>query len=88
MSTGSETSISSWSSADEMDASDSEKPDVTRLKHIRELLDVSGYANPLRISNEAADLISKTRGEWDHVIAEDAEMDDYQRMTMAEETYV
>ena len=89
MSTGSETSISSLSSIDDnMDASDSEKPDVTRLKHIRDLLDVSGYANPLRISTKAAELISKTHGEWDHVIIDDAEMDDYERMTMAEETYV
>ena len=89
MSTGSETSISSWSSADEiMDASDSEKPDVTRLKHIQDLLDVSGYANPLRIGTEAAELISKTHGEWDHVVVDDTEMDDFQRMTMAEETYV
>jgi hypothetical protein len=71
-----------------MDASDSEKPDVTRLKHIRDLLDVSGYANPLRISTKAAELISKTHGEWDHVIIDDAEMDDYERMTMAEETYI
>lgn len=89
MSTGSETSISSLSSVDDvMDTSDSEKLDVTRLKHIRDLLDVSGYANPLRISSEAADLISKTRGEWGNAINDDAEMDDYQRMTMAEETYV
>ena len=89
MSTGSETSISSLSSADEiMDTNDSEKLDVTRLKHIRDLLDVSGYANPLRISNETADLISKAHGEWGHVNNDDAEMDDYQRMTMAEETYV
>ena len=90
MSTGSETSISSLSSADDvmMDTSDSEKLDVTRLKHIRDLLDVSGYANPLRISNEAADLITQTHGEWGHVINDDDEMDDYQRMSMAEETYV
>lgn len=92
VSTGSETSISSLSSADDiMDtevASDAEKLDVTRLKHIRDLLDVSGYANPLRISSEAADLISKTHGEWGHVKNDDTEMDDYQRMTMAEETYV
>lgn len=90
MSTGSETSISSLSSADDimMDTSDSEKLDVTRLKHIRDLLDVSGYANPLRISNEAADLITQTHGEWGHVINDDEDMDDYQRMTMAEETYV
>ncbi|XP_028411869.1 uncharacterized protein LOC114534603 [Dendronephthya gigantea] len=89
MSTGSETSISSLSSVDDiMDTSDSEKLDVTRLKHIRDLLDVSGYANPLRISSEAADLISRTHGEWGNAINDDTEMDDYQRMTMAEETYV
>ena len=89
MSTGSETSISSLSSVDDiMDTSDSEKLDVTRLKHIRDLLDVSGYANPLRISTEAANLITKAHGEWGHVIGDDEDMDDYQRMTMAEETYV
>ena len=90
VSTGSETSISSLSSSDDimMETSDSEKLDVTRLKHIRDLLDVSGYANPLRISNEAADLITQTHGEWGHVINDDEDMDDYQRMTMAEETYV
>ena len=91
MSTGSETSISSLSSVDDImdtEISDAEKLDVTRLKHIRDLLDVSRYANPLRISSEAAELITKTHGEWGEVANDDAEMDDYQRMTMAEETYV
>ena len=98
LSTGSETSISSLSSNDEcLDAdatttSSEEKPDVTRLKHIRELLDVSGYTNPLRISPETADMISRIHGDWGELGAilgdECSEMDDYQRMTMAEETYV
>lgn len=94
LSTGSETSISSLSSNDEnMDTDTSafgeDKPDITRLKHIRDLLDVSGYANPLRISPETFDEIVRTQGEWGSSMGEECpEMDDFQRMTMAEETYV
>ncbi|XP_046848967.1 rho GTPase-activating protein 20-like isoform X3 [Xenia sp. Carnegie-2017] len=85
-STGSETSMSSLSSCDDsIDVVDTNKLQLTRLRHIRNFRDIPGYTSLLSPSDQ----ITKTDDAWGHVSQDvNVEISDYQRMKMAEETYV